>query len=373
MAKRGENITKRKDGRWEARYIKSHENGRAVYGYVYGKTYSEAKRKKTDSMYQLSSKPPITSSYLFNEVIDAFLVQKQYTVKATTFSHYNNLINTHIKPFFGYRKTGDISVQLIELFASEKLKNGNLKSTKGLSHKTVKDILSLLKSIIKYGAKNRFIPDNLTEFSSPRVLKKEIEILSSVEREQLERYTIDSDNIYFGVYLCLYTGLRIGELCALQWGDIDLDNSCINVCKTITRVTLINSPTNHAKTAIIIDTPKSEASVRSIPIPNNLTSLLKMRVPIDVNDGFFFLTNTEKYIEPRNYYSKYKEILNECGIKQYTFHALRHTFATRCVEIGFDAKVLSEILGHADVKITLDRYVHPSIARKRSCMELLYQ
>ncbi len=373
MSKRGENITKRKDGRWEARYIKRHENGRAVYGYVYGKTYSEAKRKKADAMRQPSSKNPNISSNQFNEVIDAFLVQKQYNVKPTTFSHYNNLINTHIKPFFGYRKTTDISVQLIELFASEKLKSGNMKSTEGLSPKTVKDILSLLKSIIKYGVKNRLIPDSLMAFSTPRVLKKEIEILSSAEREQLERHTQDSTNIYFGVYLCLYTGLRIGELCALQWNDIDLTNSCINVCKTITRVTLINPAPNHAKTAIIIDTPKSEASLRTIPIPNDLASLLKVRAPIEKNSGCFFLTNTEKYIEPRNYYGKYKVILSECGIKQYTFHALRHTFATRCVEIGFDAKVLSEILGHTDVKITLDRYVHPSISRKRSCMELLYQ
>ncbi len=373
MPKRGENITKRKDGRWEARYIKTRKNGKAVYGYVYGKTYSEAKRKKADAMHRLSFKLPSIASNQFNEVIDAFLVQKQYNVKPTTFAHYNNLINTHIKPFFGYRKTTEITVQLIELFASEKLKSGSLKSTAGLSPKTVKDILSLLKSIIKYGVKNSLIPESLVVFSGPRVLKKEIEIFSSSEREQLERHTLTSNNAYFGVYLCLYTGLRIGELCALQWSDIDLNNLCINVCKTITRITRINPPPNHAKTAIIIDTPKSEASLRTIPIPRELAALLKSRAPVDANKSLFFLTNTEKYIEPRNYYGKYKLILNECGIKPYTFHALRHTFATRCVEIGFDAKVLSEILGHTDVKMTLDRYVHPSISRKRSCMELLYQ
>ena len=171
--------------------------------------------------------------------------------------------------------------------------------------------------------------------------------------------------------MCLYTGMRIGEVCALQWRDIDLINYTINISKTIQRVS--NHETSHSsKTKIVIDTPKSVASKRAIPIPALLCEQLAQRKQADSSESYFFLTGSERYIEPRNYYARYQDILIDCGISQYTFHALRHTFATRCIEIGFDPKVLSEILGHTDVKITLDRYVHPSIDRKRACMELLY-
>ena len=370
MARRGENITKRKDGRWEARYIKKHINGKAVYGFLYGKTYAEAKNKKAMMLQQTSQISAKKSAETFDSLINAYLVQKQYNAKESTYAHYCNIINTHILPSLGSMPLSEISAQTIERFASEKLKCGNLILNIGLSPKTVKDILSIVKSILKYGADNNLINRETMSFSLPRTNKKDVEALSNEERERLEKYTVDADNIHFGIYLCLYTGLRLGELCALKWEDINFSDEVINIRKTMLR---ISSASNDKKTKIIISSPKTETSNRQIPLPKDLVIMLKNR-SIDISSQKdYFLTNSSKFIEPRNYYKKYKRIISKCGLERYTFHALRHTFATRCIEKGFDPKVLSEILGHSNVKITLDRYVHPSMDRRRSCMELLYK
>ncbi len=372
MSRRGENITKRKDGRWEARYVKGYENGKAVYGYLYGKSYAEAKNKKLEAISTLNDARRTVSTESFTTLLDSFLLQKKYCVKESTYAHYCNLIESHIRPLLGSIKLCDLSTYVIEQFADEKLKNGKIDDSGGLSSKTVKDLLTLIKSILKYGISKEIVPQSIISFSSPKVIKKEIEILSGNDRANLEQFTMNADNIHFGIYLCLYTGMRIGEVCALQWNDIDLCNSTISVNKTIQRISNSNADKENRKTKVVIDVPKTEASKRVIPLPFELCQLLTERKHSEYSETNYFLTNSEKYIEPRNYYAKYKEILKKCGVSQYTFHALRHTFATRCIEIGFDPKVLSEILGHTDVKITLDRYVHPSLDRKRNCMELLY-
>lgn len=371
MSKRGENITKRKDGRWEARYIKYYEDGKAVYGYLYGKTYSEAKKKKENALRDKAEASTQRRTELFNDLINYFLLQKKYCVKESTYAHYCNLVDRHIRNELGSVQLCDLTAYTIEQYADQKLRNGKADMMGGLSPKTVKDILTLIKSILKYGIAKELLPSNILTFSTPKVQKKDIEILSLTDQKRLEQGTFNEDNLHFGIYLCLYTGMRIGEVCALQWKDIDLINYTININKTIQRVSNCEANSS-AKTKVIIDTPKSIASKRAIPIPALLCEQLSQRRQENCSDACFFLTGSNRYIEPRNYYARYQDILLDCGIAQYTFHALRHTFATRCIEIGFDPKVLSEILGHTDVKITLDRYVHPSIDRKRACMELLY-
>ena len=372
MSKRGENITKRKDGRWEARYIKGYVNGKAVYGYLYGKSYAEAKQKKEDALRASKELSPTKRTETFNDLLDCFLLQKKYCVKESTYSHYCNLIERHIRTELGALRLCDLSAYTIERYADEKLSNGKVNSTDGLSPKTVKDLLTLIKSVLKYGITKGLIPSNVISFSSPKVFKKDIEILSKDEQETLEKSTICADNLHFGIYLCLYTGMRIGEVCALQWKDIDLINSTISINKTIQRISNHDGQAEIKKTKIVIASPKSLASKRTIPLPHMLCEQLSRRKQMYCSGSSYFLTDSERFIEPRNYYARYKEVLYNCGLSQYTFHALRHTFATRCIEIGFDPKVLSEILGHTDVKITLDRYVHPSLDRKRTCMELLF-
>ena len=372
MSKRGENITKRKDGRWEARYIKGYVNGKAIYGYLYGKSYAEAKQKKEDALRASKELSPAKRTETFNDLLDCFLLQKKYCVKESTYSHYCNLIERHIRAELGALRLCDLSAYTIERYADEKLNNGKVNSRDGLSPKTVKDLLTLIKSVLKYGVTKELVPSNVISFSAPKVLKKDIEILSKDEQKTLENNTVCADNLYFGIYLCLYTGMRIGEVCALQWRDIDLINSTISINKTIQRISNYDAQAEIKKTKIVIASPKSLASKRTIPLPLMLCEQLSRRKQSCCSGSSYFLTDSERFIEPRNYYARYKELLYSCGLSQYTFHALRHTFATRCIEIGFDPKVLSEILGHTDVKITLDRYVHPSLDRKRTCMELLF-
>lgn len=362
MSRTGENITRRKDGRWEARYIKGYIDGKAIYGYLYGKSYEEAKRKRDNTINQESI--PIK----FNQVVDAFLLQKKYQIKESTYAHYLWLINAHIKEYWGNIDVNCIDSTMLENFISNKIDSGKINGHGGLSSKSVKDILSLVKSIIRYGAEKGLINNRaLLDVKSPKIPKKSIDVFTQTEREIIESNTISASDMYFGIYLCLYTGLRIGEICALKWSDIDLENEYISITKTISRIN--NTQTSLPKTKIIIDLPKSETSVRLIPLTPKLSMFLKERRPY-TND-LFVLTRTEQYIEPRNYYEKYKTFLSNCGIKKHTFHALRHSFATNCIEKGFDPKTLSELLGHSNVKITLERYVHPSWDRKIQCMRML--
>ncbi len=367
MARKGENVTLRKDGRWEARYIKSYENGKAIYGFVYGKTREaalESKTKKVASLYGIGERDGI----FFKNIVEAYLLQKKYQVKETTFAHYSYIINTHILPRLGHLTLSQINSFAIEEFISDMLNDGNITNNSGLSTKTVRDVISLLKSIVQYGCdKGMSFDKSIFSVKSPKVVNKQIEILTEKEREIVEACSVNADNMTFGVYLSLYTGLRIGELCALRWKNINTETGCICVDNTITRIS--NTDHNTSKTKIVISSPKTVASQRIIPLPSKVQVQLVNRNP-NCTD-WFFLTGNEKYIEPRNYYKKYRAFLEASGVSPHTFHALRHTFATRCIDKGFDAKVLSEILGHANVKITLDRYVHPSMERKRQCMQLL--
>ncbi len=366
MSRNGNNVTLRKDGRWEARYIKKYNEGKAVYGYIYAKTKDEALRLKSIKASELSSDH--SRIIFFKDLVNLYIVQKKHQVKETTYSHYNCIIRSHILPDLGNICIEDINSFLIEEYVLRKIECGNLLTGEGLSTKSVRDIMTLLKSIIRYGCEKGInMDETIFSIKAPRVVNKEIEILSESERIMLEKCAFQANDMTFGIYLALYTGLRIGELCALKWSDIDTDDDCIYIDNTITRIS--NFSDNKSKTQIVISSPKTQASKRIIPLPSKLKKSLLQRKPL-YND-VFFLTGTDKYIEPRNYYKKYQTFLAECGICPHTFHALRHTFATRCIELGFDAKVLSEILGHANVKITLDRYVHPSMDRKRKCMQLL--
>lgn len=370
MPRRGENIRKRKDGRWEARYIKGHrEDGKAIYGYLYGKSYAEAKEKKSQALSGLYS---VTVAHpnraVFDTVIDQWLAYQRYAVKESTYLHYRRQINTHIRPELGMAKVSQMTQDTLVKYVDHKLTGGRLDGKGGLAVKTVRDLVVILRQILTFAAEQGYM--SLLSVKSPKKKNVEIQILDKWEQERLERYVLDhSDTCRFGVYLCLYTGLRIGELCALRWGDIQFENCLLSVRRTIQRVDELNPQAAH-KTKVIIDTPKTAASIRDIPLPSFLAELL-WQYGQNVLPSDYVLTGSSRYIEPRSYYNKYKKFLKECGIGDHTFHALRHTFATRCIEQGFDPKSLSEILGHTDVTITLQRYVHSSLELKRAHMERL--
>ena len=178
-----------------------------------------------------------------------------------------------------------------------------------------------------------------------------------------------SDNFTFrnlGILMCLQTGMRIGEVCALQWGDIDLQKGVVSISKTIERIYIIDSDVKH--TELIISSPKTQNSHRDIPLSKTLLQMLRPLKRI-VNDKFFIITNEEKPTEPRTFRNYYKTVLRTLNIPPLKFHGLRHSFATRCIESNCDYKTVSVILGHSDISTTLNLYVHPNNEQKKKCID----
>lgn len=328
-------------------------------------------QNKKSSVF-LASVSVISSEKSYSFILDRFLIHQKSMVKESTYAHYCNIINAHIRPVLGTLSLQQFNGSLIEEFAAEKLKNGRKDGKGGLSPKTVKDMLSIIRLSLQYAENNGFVFPNALFFSTPKSTAQSIQVLSADEQRRLE--SIADGNLdceRFGVRLCLYTGLRIGELCALKWSDIDLENALIQINHTILRIQNTDEDAN-SKTKILITSPKTKAGKRQIPLPSFLLEAMLLRKQyIHPAEDDYFLTGTSHYIEPSDYYKKYKRWLQACALPNYSFHALRHTFATRCIECGFDPKSLSEILGHASVNITLNLYVHPSMKLKRCHMEKL--
>ena len=364
MAK-GENIFKRKDGRWEARYVKGYElSGKIRYGFCYGKTYKEAKEKVLKCKSALITGQPIPKKnpkHRFSYYCDEWLCSAKGNLKEATFVKYTSILEKHIKPALGGCYPLGISTGLINRFRDELL------FVDELSPKTVKDILVLLHSVLNYTTKqfpNAFPQIDITY---PKEIKKEMRVLSRDEQDRLFQYLLeDMDACKFGVLLSMFTGIRIGELCALRWENISLKDNTIRINSTMQRLQDIDG---EAKTKIIIGTPKSDTSQRTIPLTEQAAELCKQMHPR--SKAAYILTGTEKYMEPRTLQYRLEKYTRDCGLEGVHFHTLRHTFATRCVEVGFEIKSLSEILGHASTTITLDRYVHASIDLKRENMSKL--
>lgn len=372
MSKKGENIYKRKDGRWEGRYIRLYdENVKAKYGYVYGKNYSDVKQRLLEKKAYSGSQADMASkcSALYSEVLDAWLQSTRINIKESTYARYSHLIDTHIRSQLGKYQISKISTQLIEGFIENLLSCGRVDNNGGLSAKTVTDILTIVKSTIDYARYNNLVVScNLSKLTIKKK-DKEMRVLCQSEQDALIRVLIADMDLYkFGVLLSLYTGIRIGELCALQWEDLSITNSTLKVRKTMQRIQETNIGAS-SKTKIIITEPKSDCSIRDIPLPSFLVEIARQFR--DHPKAYILSGERGKYIEPRTMQNRFKTYVKESGISDANFHSLRHTFATRCVEVGFELKSLSEVLGHSNVNITLNRYVHSSFELKYSNMNKL--
>jgi integrase len=371
MPRVGSNIYKRKDGRWEGRYIRGYsETGKAVYGYAYAKTYRDVKTKLLLSQPGANANAGIAGSRLtFAELSRKWLSNISLRVKQSTYARYVFVLERHILPKLGGYKLQKLTSADIDRFTKGKLASGRADKRGGLSAKTVRDILSLVRSVIGFAEKERLIHKSGLTVTYPKSKQGEIHIIPKAEQAVLEEYLYDGLDLHrLGVLLCLYTGLRIGEICALQWRDISAAKSVIAVTQTIQRVRNTDNPAI-SKTKILIDTPKSKSSARDIPIPKFILRDLIRFIPEPFNPNAYFLTGRDdKITEPRTYQNFFAKCIKSSGVTPVNFHAARHTFATRCIEAGFNAKTLSEILGHANVNITLNRYVHPSFEQKRENM-----
>ena len=372
MPKKGENIYKRKDGRWEGRYIRSHDaNGKAEYGYIYGKTYSEVKQKLLRMKVLPQQRPDKKDgkAITYSQLLDDWLRSSRLNIKESTYARYAHLIERHIKLYLGDLPLSQLTTQIVEDFIAVQLKSGRLDGHGGLASKTVTDILTVIKNTMEYARYHNYEIDCNLKKLSVKKKEKEMRVLSPVEQAVLlKTLTEEMDLCKFGVILSLYTGIRIGELCALTWEDLSLSESVLKVRKTMQRIqeTEIGAI---RKTKIIITEPKSKCSIREIPLPPFIVDMAR---PFSTSPQAFILTgDAKRFIEPRTMQNRFQSYVSESGIEKANFHATRHTFATRCVEVGFEIKSLSEILGHANVNITLNRYVHSSFELKCSNMNKL--
>lgn len=305
----------------------------------------------------------MTTKKSFAQIVALWKTDKKQYVKKSTFSAYVLLIENHLLPVFGSLQ--EIEEQQVQKFVFQKLEQG-------LSQKSIKDILIVLKMILKFGAKNKWISYEPFEIQYPTIRESQhIEVLSKTHQKKVMNYIQEHFTFRnLGVYICLSSGMRIGEICALTWEDIDTDNGIILVRKTIQRIYVIEE--GMRRTELLLDTPKTKNSIREIPISRDLLRMLKPFKKI-VNPNFFVLTNDAKPTEPRTYRSYYKNLMKRLEIPEIKFHGLRHSFATRCIESKCDYKTVSVLLGHSNISTTLNLYVHPNMEQKKKAIEQMFK
>jgi len=298
-----------------------------------------------------------------SEVINLWKADKKQYVKKSSYAAYLLLIENHLLPVFGEKN--EIEETEVQAFVFQKLDSG-------LSQKTIKDILIVLKMILKFGAKKKLVSYTPFDIQFPTVREKQnLEVLSRMHQKKVMNYIQEHFTFRnLGVYICLSSGMRIGEVCALTWQDVDTDNGVISVNRTIQRIYVIEDGSR--KTELILDTPKTKNSIREIPISKDLLRILKPFKKI-VNPSFFVLTNDAKPTEPRTYRSYYKSLMKELNMPDLKFHGLRHSFATRCIESNCDYKTVSVLLGHSNISTTLNLYVHPNMEQKKKAIEQMFK
>lgn len=362
MSRKGENIYKRKDGRWEGRYLKYIPGEKPRFGYVYARSYREVREKLREAATLWKEQPVAQTGepLRFREAALAWEQQTFPQVKQSTRVKYHTTLQLHLLPTIGDVPLVDLTHQKIESLARELLRN--------LAPRSVSDVLSILRSVLRFarvgGAE---VP---CDGSSVRIRRPpvEIRVLSQSEQELLIRHIFaDLNPRSAGILLSLMTGLRVGEICALRWEDIALDEQMLYVRHTVQR--LQNLSPEGPRTLVVESTPKTASSARAIPLPEDLVRVL-LSLP-GPREGYFLTGDPGRCIEPRMMQYHFSRMTQICGIDHANYHALRHTFATRCVELGFDIKSLSELLGHSAVSMTLNRYVHPTMELKRSHMQRL--
>ncbi|MCC8129081.1 MAG: site-specific integrase [Clostridiales bacterium] len=377
MGRRGENIHKRQDGRWEARVLYGHTAaGKGQYRYLCGKTYAEAREKRNLLLAELATSAPqpvqegaaARKEVQFRQIAEEWLQSIRNSVKESSLVNYAYLVERYIAPGLGDLTCSEVTAEIVDAFLKKLLESGRRDGKGGLSSKTVGDIRSVLLQMVNYGKSRGYICNLGGRVFCPRTPKRAIRVLSRWEQDRLETALFRSDEpARLGVLVALYCGLRIGEVCALQWGDLNLEDDTLFVSKAVMRIQNLSEHAD-AKTKVVTTLPKTDAAVRTVPIPGFLSDYLR---ECRQDPDAYLLTGTAELMEPRRCLGRYKRFLDGAGLDPLTFHTLRHTFATRCVETGMDAKSLSEILGHSDVKTTLQRYVHPSMELKKTQVNLL--
>lgn len=295
----------------------------------------------------------------FNKIFYEWIEKKKFSVKESTIANYRFKWNKHIKPIFGMCLMSEVTTNDIFDFINEKISGG-------LSVKYVNDIIILMKAIYKYAELFYSINNKMTYIRPLKDTPSVIKLLSNEQISIMIKYLFSNlNNVNLGIIIACFTGIRIGELCALKWGDINIEDSSLKIYKTIQRVECFGE---NSKTKLIITSPKSYSSIRLIPIPDILMKKIKI---LSGNSDEYICSGQKKPMEPRTLQYKFRKVLKDLDLPFVHFHSLRHCMASKCIRLGFDVKSLSEILGHSDVNITLNRYVHSNFSQKQNLMNKL--
>lgn len=297
----------------------------------------------------------------FAAVAELWAAQKQQFVKQSTMSAYALTLANYLVPHFGSHT--DITESDVQQFVITQL-------DRGLRQKTIKDQMIVLKMVYRFGCKQNAFTLHEWDIHFPTEQNKhDISVFTVDQQRRLMRHLTENFTfLNLGILICLHTGLRIGEICALRWEDIDSENGMLQVQRTLERIYILSDGNKH--TELQLSTPKTRNSQREIPLTKDLLRLLKPFRKV-VNPQFYVLTNSPKPTEPRTYRNYYRHLLNSLNIPFIKFHGLRHSFATRCIESGCDSKTVSILLGHANISTTLNLYVHPNFEQKKRCIDTM--
>ncbi len=307
----------------------------------------------------------MTTQNLLAEWLDSY--EKEH-IKARTYSRYQGLITMHINPALGSQNIADISRRDIQEFLMQQKSDGNLRNNGGkLSATSANLMLTVLNLAFEYACDMEMIEQNpCTRIRRSREDCKKVEAFTKEEQRKIEKAIVDSDDTrLFGILLCLYTGLRIGELLGLEWQDVDLDCGIIHIDKTVYR-----EKDENGIWQLCIDTPKTQSSARDIPLPPYITDMMREHQTIS-HSAYVVENKKGERMSIRSYQYMFERLTENAGVRKLNFHALRHTFATRAIECGMDIKTLSEIMGHKNASITLNRYAHSMMDTKIEMMNKL--
>lgn len=405
MAKRRANgegsIFKRKDGLWAAQYTDNIGKKRTLYG----KTQQIVKDKLKEAIRQSDNgiqmdKAKITFVDWFAEWLEVYI---KPTVKMSTYQNYYITFRDHIEPRFKGVLLKDLRGDILQKFFNEKavggridqridLKTGNKKTVEGGLHVgTLHKIRRLMVSAINQAIENGIVTKNVARnVKLPPYRAKQKKVLTVEEQKRFEKVLLNSDiPVAFALYLDLYTGLRVGEILALKNSDIDLENKELHVRRALNRVSIPGT----GKTKLVIDTPKTEKSIRAVPLVDKLIEPLRefmlsqaeqrealreiweREAPPDkrtfINEDYLFFASYGKPHESSTLDRVLRNLEKCADVEGLSLHSLRHTFATRCLEAGFDVKSLADILGHSNTKTTLNIYAHALPDLKRTNMNKL--
>ena len=359
LARRGENIRKRIDGRWEGRYL-IVVNGNKKYRSVYARSYNEVRQKLFDikkETEQVEGELAFSENNVANRNIDEisqlWLIDIKNKRKYSTYRKYTDVYKRYIQESFGRLSPEEMTQDLMAKTLPQ-----------SLSTSLYRSIYCVLNQILLYGNRHCNTPKIRLQIENVCESPKPVQTLNLADQKKLCGYLFsDLDSYKLGILICLNMGLRLGEICALKWEDIDFQCRTVHINRTVQRLSVEKGTT---KTALCETIPKTSCSIREIPIPEFLYPIL-----LSYKDDGIYVLNKVSPMDPRTYQYKFHSYLEKAIVKPSHFHALRHTFATNCISNGADVKSVSEMLGHSNVNITLNKYVHPSMDTKRNILDSL--